>query len=512
MNLHTYTHKERAKYALIFVALILISAYLVLGTGRFALFSGVPFFVNVAYLTLSALLFIHLKRLFWVFFVFVLFLAFYAPVGLLYGQINNAFMLTLWGTYSNEAKEFLENFPLKYIIFSILSIILIIFFYFITNKKSLSKRQIIAFLAIFIIATATGKIWQSATTSSFSKAIRYFGESLEYLKHYKSVEITPKWQINSVKPKYKNFVVVIGESARRDYFEIYGYPLKNTPFLRAINGTFIDGFTAVGLNTLPALKFVLNENGDINLNIVDLANLANFDTFWFSNQGYIDFADTPNTLVAKRAKFSYFLQNDLNQNDKSDENLIKQFAKKFEEKSENTRVFFLHTIGSHPITCKKLTSNEYKKYSDKNTFNINCYVESIAQTDDNLRLIYEILYQNQQKTGENFSIIYFSDHGLSTNHNINPIELIVLENASKEHFAVPLIKISSDDVGQKFIKNESYANYFPQNFARWLGVEVANFSEFSDIFSEVTQKDTLNAKNLVKNPKSDPAIDISKFR
>ncbi|MBO7370773.1 MAG: hypothetical protein J6U11_07035, partial [Campylobacter sp.] len=56
--------KVRVKYALIVVALILISIYLVLGTGRFALFSGVPFFVNVAYLTLSALLFIHLKGCF----------------------------------------------------------------------------------------------------------------------------------------------------------------------------------------------------------------------------------------------------------------------------------------------------------------------------------------------------------------------------------------------------------------------------------------------------------------
>ncbi|MBQ9292638.1 MAG: hypothetical protein IJ211_05155 [Campylobacter sp.] len=68
MNL--FQNKNIAKQAFIVVALILISIYLVLGTGRFALFSGVPFFVNVAYLTLSALLFIHLKRLFWIFFIF----------------------------------------------------------------------------------------------------------------------------------------------------------------------------------------------------------------------------------------------------------------------------------------------------------------------------------------------------------------------------------------------------------------------------------------------------------
>lgn len=468
-----------------------------------------PFFVNVAYLTLSALLFIHLKRLFWLFFVFVLFLAFYAPVGLLYGSLNAAFVFAIWGTYGSEANEFAKIFPIKYFIFSILSIISILYFYFTTKKISLKNRKTIIFLVLFVLATAFGQPLKIGTTSTFVKGIKYFKRSLDDVRFYTNTKIEPKWQITSVKPKYKNFVVVIGESARRDYFEIYGYTVKNTPFLRETNGTFIDGYTAVGLNTIPALKPVLSHNGDINLNIIDLANMAGFATFWLSNQGYLGFYDTANTLVAKQANFRYFLSEDNSIKEKFDKNLIEKMRETLNKKSEKNRVIFLHTIGSHPDTCARLVSQNYKKYKHKETFEINCYVESIAQTDDNLRLIYEILYQNQQKTGESFSMIYFSDHGLTHKYKQR---LSILDNASKEHFAIPLIKISSDDVGQKFIKNESYANYFPQNFARWLGVEVANFGEFSDIFSEVTQKDTLNAKNLVKNPKSDPAIDISKFR
>ncbi|MBO7475539.1 MAG: phosphoethanolamine transferase, partial [Campylobacter sp.] len=502
--------KVRVKYALIVVALILISIYLVLGTGRFALFSGVPFFVNVAYLTLSALLFIHLKRLFWLFFVFVLFLAFYAPVGLLYGELTEEFVLAIFGTFANEAGEFAKTFPFKHIAFSLISIILILYFYFTTEKVSLKNRKIIIFLVLFVIITALGQPLKIGTTSTFAKGIRYFKRSLDYMKLVNETKIEPKWQITSVSPKYKNFVVVIGESARRDYFEIYGYTVKNTPFLREINGTFIDGYTATGLNTIPALRHVLSHNADLNLNIVDLANLAGFETSWLSNQGTIGYHDTANTMVAQRANFLYFIGEDKSIKQKSDANLIKKVSEILNNESKNTRVIFLHTYGSHFESCERLTTNEYKKYLDEKTFNINCYVETIAQTDGDLRLLYNILENNRQKTGESFSIIYFSDHGLT--HKNNPLKLTMRQNASKEHFAVPLIKISSDDTGRKFIKNESYANYFPQNFARWLGVEVANFSEFSDIFSEVTQKDTLNAKNLVKNPKSDPAIDISKFR
>lgn len=84
------------------------------------------------------------------------------------------------------------------------------------------------------------------------------------MKLYNNTIITPQWQITNVSPKYKNYVLVIGESARRDYHEIYGYPIKNNPFLSEANGVFVDGFNAVGINTIPALNGTLNYNRDLN--------------------------------------------------------------------------------------------------------------------------------------------------------------------------------------------------------------------------------------------------------
>ena len=44
----------------------------------------------------------------------------------------------------------------------------------------------------------------------------------------------PTWHIQSVKPKYQNYVIVIGESARKDYLNAYGFNLPNTPFLNCL--------------------------------------------------------------------------------------------------------------------------------------------------------------------------------------------------------------------------------------------------------------------------------------
>ncbi len=50
------------------------------------------------------------------------------------------------------------------------------------------------------------------------------------------------WEVLSVKPKYKNYIVIIGESATRGYHSLYGYPVKSTPFLDEVNGIFFNNY------------------------------------------------------------------------------------------------------------------------------------------------------------------------------------------------------------------------------------------------------------------------------
>lgn len=237
--------------------------------------------------------------------------------------------------------------------------------------------------------------------------------------------------------------------------------------------------------------------------------MANFETFWFSNHGYLGHYDTLTTIVAKRANNIYF-----NPRQKQyDKDLVSDFVHKLQKPSDKNRLFILHFIDSHPITCNRLLSDDYKNYKDKESFDINCYVESLRQTDNDLKGAYEALQQNFHDKNETFSMIYFSDHGLSHIKKHGKISLNFIDNIAKEHLQIPLIKLSSNDDKRTFIKNESYQSHFPQSFANWLGISVSNFdeSEKFDIFSKISHPDTLNAKSLIKNHNADRAIDISEF-
>jgi glucan phosphoethanolaminetransferase (alkaline phosphatase superfamily) len=45
------------------------------------------------------------------------------------------------------------------------------------------------------------------------------------------------WNVLAVKPKYHTYVVVIGESARRDAMGAFGGHWDNTPFASSVKGT-----------------------------------------------------------------------------------------------------------------------------------------------------------------------------------------------------------------------------------------------------------------------------------
>ena len=54
-----------------------------------------------------------------------------------------------------------------------------------------------------------------------------------------SANAPSQWDIQSFMPKYKNYILIIGESMRKDYMSLYGFPLKTTPFLERVKGTVL---------------------------------------------------------------------------------------------------------------------------------------------------------------------------------------------------------------------------------------------------------------------------------
>lgn len=97
------------------------------------------------------------------------------------------------------------------------------------------------------------------------------------------------WTVTAVKPKYQTYVVVIGESARRDALGAFGGHWDNTPFASSVNGLIFADYIAASGSTQKSLGLTLNRVVDgkpqFQDNFVTLANRAGFQTWWFSNQG-----------------------------------------------------------------------------------------------------------------------------------------------------------------------------------------------------------------------------------
>nr|EKX9133564.1 phosphoethanolamine transferase [Proteus mirabilis] len=166
--------------------------------------------------------------------------------------------------------------------------------------------------------------------------------------------------------KYDDYILVIGESARKDYHHAYGYPINNTPFMSASNGVLVDGFTSAGTNTIASLRLMLTKPNlkkwepDYSLNLIDLVKNSGIKTYWISNQGYFGKFDTPISAIANKSDVKIFMKSGTyNSYNISDFELIPRFDKIIFGKSKTKRFIVIHLYGSHPMACDRLF--DYKK-------------------------------------------------------------------------------------------------------------------------------------------------------
>lgn len=148
----------------------------------------------------------------------------------------------------------------------------------------------------------------------------------------------------------------------------------------------------------------------------------------------------------------------------------------------------MHTMGSHPNPCNRLKESP-QHYVENN--NSNCYIDSIKQTDNLLQQIYSAL----QTTGQSFSIIYFSDHGLS--HDKDTYEKNSIVRASSilrhndrfiENYHVPFVVINSDQNSSQRISARRSGFELIDGIAQWLGIGSPQLPYGEQFFSDIDSK------------------------
>ncbi len=443
----------------------------------------------------------------------------YMPIGLSFGSPKYQHIISFFATDMSETEEFLFLIPIKNYIYALLAIVAI----FIVRKIFIIKKINFLNNKSFLVLSSLFIFYHLIPGEFFRKTYGEYKHVKAELDKLNDKAYISNWGKSELKSStYDDYVLIIGESARADYFNTYGYPIQTTPFISSSNGVFINGLLAAGGYTIGSLKLMLTKpdtktwKENYSLNLIDLVKSAGIKTYWLSNQGFIGKWDTPITGIANRSDFKFFLKSgEYDSKNTQDVELLPKFKDEITQNYNGKRFIVLHLYGSHPNACDRIAGypklfND-KEIDSKYTY-INCYISSIKQTDEFIKDVIDTLRQNEKKNKRTFSLIYFSDHGLGHKEINNKIVLNNSPDLAKgmSYYSIPLFKISSDDTDRKVYNAFKSGLNFTDGIARWIGITNGKLNDKADLFSNTDDPDDYGQRSkLNKITKEDSAIDIS---
>ncbi|QIW15484.1 hypothetical protein A4G20_03655 [Pasteurellaceae bacterium RH1A] len=504
----------------LFICLILAftslaSYFLLIGSGMFpspdlALIGLVMVFIlalsqsrKIFYFILLPLIIIH---------------AFYTPTGLNFGAPSYQYIASLFATDLLETKEFLLQIPFTSYLIAFSIPVLLVAQYKLTQRAGINFYRNKTFLALSALLVA----FHLPIANPLKETVNAGLKIMDEVGKLKAMTNSPsRWGVTELEAKYDDYVLIIGESARKDYHHAFGYPVENTPFMSQAKGTLIDGLRSAGTNTVASLRLMLTlpnkETWEPNydLSLMDLLNSAGLETHWLSNQGYLGEFDTPVSSLASKAQQVTFMKKggSFNSTNHSDFELLPKFAHILQAPSSKKRFIVLHIYGSHPLACDRLEdyATIFKEGQiDPKHHYLNCYISSIKKTDEFLARVYEQLKAHQASSQRSFSMVYFSDHGMC--HQENGKEIVLNQNCfSQAHHDVPLFKLSSDDSEQKRYQAFKSGLNFVEGMATWVGIKHPLLDEKVDLFSNQPDPSDYGLADRIKEKyrkEADPAVDI----
>lgn len=407
---------------------------------------------------------------------FILLCALYAPVGAIYGSPSAAVVSALLQTNSTEASEFLHTLPARcYLLPVVIFTMLIILKRFIW-RQALPKKIILPLLALFAVIVITrifsGGLVKLKLPDFFLSTYSAYDQYQQQIDELNTGVSEPySWSITSGAPKNENYVIIVGESMRRDHMPLFGYPVSTTPFLDNAKGRFYSNYISTAPNTFESLPrtLALSNGHSIALgdNIITLAKAAGLNTHWLSNQGMFGQFDTPVSKIAMFSDNHYFLKKGDYQSRNTDDDALLPIFDQLLSRQGQGNLYVLHLMGSHADFCERLNGEPPSVESPNKE--LACYLSTYRKTD---RFI-EQVYQSLKQTGAPFKLFYFSDHGLS-HKDIGGIRSLRHSGDTRQNYQVPLLVLSDRDQQHQIIDDPLSAFDFIGLFAQEAGIRVTH--------------------------------------
>ena len=462
---------------------------------------GTVFFV----MYLTFILNEHRKLLlwFWIFLIYIPTIVNLASIYFSGFHITTEFLGNIFNTHFREVWFFIK----RYWIFFTVNICFIILVFFLKINRLAYKKKYYGLLsfALFLTSVFMSKLLPVHTiVNTFYAYLADIREMEECMKSHKTIDDIG-WRIKfSGKQTY---VLVIGESVDRKHMGIYGYERQTTPCFYDLKDelfVFKNVNTAHVITAAVIKDFFQFRNGknEKPVKLIPFLKDAGFKTFWFSNQGKIDFFDNTVTRLGKmcdeyafiyseKADFSSDIYKVIDNCNRIglDENLLKYLLKALEDSAEK-KFIVLHLNGSHcpidltyPPEFAKFTLP--KTYYDKMKALCVChYDNSILYTD---YILNEIIKQLKLTDGIN-CVVYLSDHGQDI---LDTEDCILTARTWPNSYEVPFIvwmsekyrQINSDFISQCDLTRHYVTDKLAYSIIDLLGITHTSIDLSNSIFN-----------------------------
>ncbi len=251
-------------------------------------------------------------------------------------------------------------------------------------------------------------------------------KTIKKIPHYKIILHGEDAKISKSHTPNKLVILVVGETARSDHFQINGYKGLTNPLLNQRNVISFKNMTSCGTATaysVPCMFSIFSEDEfDIDTssyheNVLDILNHTGVAVIWRDN-------NSDSKGVAARVERENFQKNKTSVNcyeECRDTILIEDLDKYISLHQDQDILIVLHQMGSHGPAYFKRYPNDFEKFtpachspelmSCSNNEIINAYDNTLLYTDFFLDKAINLL--EKEYTNYQTALFYVSDHGES---------------------------------------------------------------------------------------------------
>ena len=252
------------------------------------------------------------------------------------------------------------------------------------------------------------------------------------------------------------YVLILGESTTRSHFGLYDYYRSTTPYLELLKEDLEryndvispHVYSIASLTKILTLGNYEDPNQISNGSIIQLANTANFETSWLSNQRPIGPYESLITKISLSSNKLKFLATTVAyHNNVLDQDLLPELDSVLSDNENSKKFIVIHLMGTHLNYVNRFTDS-FNQFTDEPQANfksvenfqkINNYDNAVLYTD---YIVSEIIKRIKSLNTKSF-VVYLSDHGeeLFKDYNMAGHNEDI---ATKDMFDVPFLLWQSD--------------------------------------------------------------------